>query len=394
MPASPPPRITADWLHAPALQDLLRLLEGAGHQALAVGGCVRNALLGAAVSDIDIATDARPERVIALTEAAGLKAVPTGIEHGTVTVIAGGQPHEITTFRRDVETHGRHATVAFSTDVTEDAARRDFTMNALYARADGQVLDPLGGMGDLRARRVRFVGPPEDRIREDYLRILRFFRFTAWYGAPDQGPEPEGLAACAALAEGVEGLSRERLGAEMKKLLAAPDPAPAVAAMAAAGVLGRVLPGADPTALAPLVHLEADAHPDARPDALARLAVLGGDAPAERLRLSKAETRRLSQLRAAATEGATGPGELGYRLGAPDARLAGRLRAALMGMPLPPDWDAAAETGAAARFPVSARDLMPAFSGPALGQRLARLERAWIASGFALDRGALLALDD
>src|SRR5690606_12242514 len=176
------------------------------------------------------------------------------------TVIAGHEPHEITTFRRDVETLGRHAVVAFSDRIEEDAARRDFTMNALYSRADGQVLDPLGsGLADLAARHVRFVGNPEDRIREDYLRILRFFRFTAWYGDPAEGPDPDGLAACAEHALGLEGLSRERVGAEIKKLLSAPDPAPAVAAMQATGVLRHVLPGADARAVGPLVHLEGSA---------------------------------------------------------------------------------------------------------------------------------------
>jgi poly(A) polymerase len=220
-------KVSGDWLTRAETQDVLALLAAPGHRALPVGGCVRNALIGAPVADVDIATDALPETVIGLARAAGLKAVPTGIAHGTVTVVAGGLPFEITTFRRDVETFGRHAAIAFSTRIEEDAARRDFTMNALYACADGTVIDPLGGLPDALARRLRFVGSAPDRIREDYLRILRFFRFTAWYGDPAEGPDAEGLAACAALADGIDGLSRERIGAEMKKLLSAPDPAPA-----------------------------------------------------------------------------------------------------------------------------------------------------------------------
>lgn len=378
-------KVTGAWIEAAHVQQVLALLEEGGHQALLVGGCVRNALLGQAVSDIDISTDAPPERVMALAGAAGLRAVPTGIGHGTVTVIAGHEPHEITTFRRDVETFGRHAVVAFSDRIEEDAARRDFTMNALYARADGQVLDPLGaGLADLSARHVRFVGHPEDRIREDYLRILRFFRFTAWYGDPAEGPDPEGLDACARHADGIAGLSRERLGAEMRKMLAAPDPAPAVAAMQAAGVLGHVLPGAEARALAPLVHLEGAA----TPDPIRRLAVLGGADVADRLRLSRAEARRLDQLQGALQEDR--PEVLGYRLGAADGANAVLIRAASLGTEPPEGWQGAVARGAAALFPVSAADLMPALSGPALGARLKALEEAWIASGFRATRQELL----
>lgn len=379
-------KLSGAWIEADHVQQVLAMLDRGGHQGLLVGGCVRNALLGQAVSDIDISTDARPERVMELAAAAGLKAVPTGIDHGTITVVADHLPHEITTFRRDVETFGRHAVVAFSDRIEDDAARRDFTMNALYARADGQVLDPLGtGLADLAARRVRFVGHPGDRIREDYLRILRFFRFTAWYGDPDQGPEPDGLAACARHARGLEGLSRERLGAELKKTLAAPDPAPALAAMQAAGVLGHVLPGADARALAVLVHLEADTPPDP----IRRLAVLGGEGVAERLRLSKAEAKRLAGLTLALAE--PSPAVIGYRLGATEGTNAVLVRAALLGEAPPAGWHAAVAQGAAARFPVTAADLMPALSGPALGARLQDLEARWIASGFSLSRDELLA---
>jgi poly(A) polymerase len=236
------PPIVAPWLSAPATQAVCRALTAAGHQALLVGGCVRNALIGRPVADIDIATDAVPEAVMALARAAGLHAVPTGIEHGTVTVVAEHRPFEVTTFRRDVETFGRRAVVAYTREIAEDAARRDFTMNALYARPDGTVVDPLGGLPDLQARRVRFVGDARSRIAEDFLRILRFFRIHAWYGDPDGGLDPEGLAACAAHQDGLARLSRERVGAEIAKLLAAADPAPAVAAMAATGILARVLP--------------------------------------------------------------------------------------------------------------------------------------------------------
>ena len=384
-------KLTADWLAENHVQTVLGLLARGGHQALLVGGCVRNAALAQPVSDIDIATDATPERVLELAAAAGIKAVPTGIDHGTVTLVVDHHPHEVTTFRRDVETFGRHAVVAFSTDVLEDAQRRDFTMNALYATADGTVLDPLGeGLADLAAGRLRFVGPPSARIQEDYLRILRFFRFTAWFGAPDLGMDAEGLAACAAFSAGIETLSRERIGHEMRKLLAAPNPAPAVAAMAASGVLAQVLPGADPRALAPLIHLESALPPDAAaPCTLRRLASLGGEDVAERLRLSKAETRRLETLKTAVADPSP-EAALGYRYGAQTACDALLLRAALMGHAIDRTcWDRIT-FGAAQTFPLRAADLMPALSGPALGAALAGLEARWIASGFTLTREALL----
>lgn len=365
-------RLSGDWLDA--AQPVLAAL--APHPAYVVGGAVRNALLGEPVADVDIATAAPPEEVTARVRAAGLQAVPTGIAHGTVTVVSRGQGYEVTTFRRDVETFGRHAVVAFSDSLTEDAARRDFTLNALYATPAGEVIDPLGGgIADCRARRVRFVGAPADRIREDTLRILRFFRFFAHYG---QGaPDPAALAACRDLAAGIAGLSRERVGAEMRKLLTAPDPVPAVQAMAQAGVLAQVRVGADPTMLAWLVAL-GGAEP------ILRLAALGGTGD---LRLSRAEARRISELDAAAN-GDAGPEELGYRLGAEPAQAAGRLRAARWAGPLPPGWDEAAEAGARAVFPVRAGDL--ALTGPALGARLKALETAWIASGFRLTREELL----
>lgn len=378
-------RISGDWLNAAHTQAVCAVLTRAGYQALFVGGCVRNALFDVAVSDIDIATDARPEIVSDMGKKAGFKVVPTGLEHGTVTLIADGIPHEVTTFRRDVETHGRHATVAFSTDLADDAARRDFTMNALYATPDGDVIDPLGGLPDLIARRVRFVGDPQARITEDYLRILRFFRFHAIYGDPSGGLDAEGLAACAMNASGIETLSRERIGAEMRKLLGAPDPAPAVAAMAQAGVLTRVIPGAQHRALAPLVHLEAGAPPHW----LCRLAVLGGQDVAARLRLSRAESAILSVI-SDEIGSMRGAAELGYRHSAALAADIILARAALLETPPGHGWQNAAAQGAAARFPITAADLMPTFQGAALGTKLKELEARWIDSGFELDREALL----
>jgi len=378
-------RITGHWLECEETQAVLACLTANGWQALLVGGCVRNALLQQPVADVDIATDARPETVTELAEKAGFHVVPTGIDHGTVTVVSGGIPHEVTTFRRDVETDGRRAVVAFSDRIAEDAARRDFTVNALYAQADGQVIDPLGGLPDLQARRLRFVGDAETRIREDYLRILRFFRFHAWYGDPQEGLAAEGLAACAALSDGLETISRERIGAEMRKLLSAPDPAPAVAAMEQAGVLLRILPGADSRALAPLVHLE-DGLP---PRWQRRLAVLGGQDRGVRLRLSNPEKRQMAALDQALS-GLESPAVLGWRMGAEGAADAVLARAALTGAPPPEGWQAEVARGAAAEFPVKAADL-PELSGAALGRRLKALEGQWCASGLRLTRDQLLA---
>ncbi len=380
-------RVRGAWLTDHRTQAVCRLLTEAGFQALFVGGCVRNALLEEPVRDIDISTDAVPETVTELMEKGGLKVVPTGIEHGTLTVVSGDLPHEITTFRKDVETDGRRAVVAFTDDVAEDARRRDLTMNALYARPDGTVVDPLGGLPDLLARRVRFIEDPEARIREDYLRILRFFRFHAWYGDPREGLDPDGFAACAALADGLETLSKERIGTELLKLLSAPDPAPSAAAMQMAGCLGLILPGADTRYLPHLVHLEAEAH--VSPDGIRRLAVIGGTDRQDRLRLSGKEARRLAVLTEAAAD-TKSAAELGYRLGKPGAMDAILLRCAWTETHLPAKAWADCARGAEATFPLVAADLMPEYTGPALGRKLAEREEAWIASDFTLTRAALL----
>ena len=375
-------RLEADWVTAPAPRAVMAALDGQGYF---VGGCVRNALLGTAVADIDIATPLVPQAVVERLEAAGLKAVPTGLQHGTITAVVEGEGIEVTTFRTDIETDGRRAIVHYTTDMAEDAARRDFTMNALYADAEGYVIDPLGGLPDLLARQVRFVGHPEDRIREDYLRILRFFRFHAWYG---DDLDAEGLAACAALAEGIDGLARERVGWEFRKLLSAPDPAPALGSMAATGVLTRCLPGAEATALAPLIDAEERARRTA--DWLARLAAIGGDDPASRLKLSRAERTALERVSAALAEDR--PAVAAYRHGVEAAERAALIRAAATGGDALADSQAIAQ-GAIAEFPLVAADLLALghAPGPALGAALKAAEARWIESGFRLDKAALLA---
>jgi len=382
-------RLRGDWLTDPRTIRVFDAIEGAGHRLYYVGGVVRNAALGLPVSDIDLATDARPEAVTEAVEAEGLKPVPTGVDHGTVTVVSDGLAHEVTTFRHDIETDGRRAVVAFSDRIEDDAARRDFTINALYADRQGEVIDTVGGLADLAARRLRFVGDAEARIREDYLRILRYFRFHAHYADTGAGFEPETLSAIAANSAGIETLSAERTGREMLRLLEADDPAPELATMAAVGVLGRVLPGSDPEAVARLVALEQGN----TPDALRRLAALGGEDVAERFRLSRAEARRLDDM-CRGVESSAGLSEIAWRKGADTALDIALLRAAATGAPLAPDTKERIERGERAEFPLRPADLMPAYDGAALGARLSKLERCWIASGFTLSRNELLALPD
>lgn len=294
----PPSLKGAPWLESAGTQAVLGAIRSGGFDARVVGGAVRNALMNAPVKDVDIATTAPPQDVIRLAAAAGLGAVPTGVEHGTVTVIASHQPIEVTTLRRDIETFGRHARVTFTTDWAEDAARRDFTLNALYCDAEGTVHDPIGGYPDLVARRVRFIGAAEDRIREDYLRILRFFRFTATYA--EGPPDADGLAASIALASGLAQLSAERVRAELLRLLGARRAVEIVGVMAEAGLVERLI-GAkgDVALLGRLAAIEGALGRDGDP--LLRLAALAGGGHAlsslgARLRLSNAESERLARL--------------------------------------------------------------------------------------------------
>ncbi|MFM9936028.1 MAG: CCA tRNA nucleotidyltransferase, partial [Novosphingobium sp.] len=231
--------IAAAWLSAPATQAVFEALERGGYGARAVGGIVRNTLLDLPATDIDIATDALPEDTLRLAAAAGLKTIPTGLAHGTVTVISGGAAYEVTTLRRDVSTDGRHAEVAFTADWAADAARRDFTINALYCDRHGEVFDPLGGLADLDPVQVRFIGNAGQRIEEDYLRILRFFRFTATYVAHGV-LDPAGLAACTALRGGLARISGERIQAELLRLLAAPHAVGVTRALIGSGVFAAL----------------------------------------------------------------------------------------------------------------------------------------------------------
>src|SRR5512139_3492757 len=289
----------AEWLTAGALPRLLQALDCDGEEARVVGGAVRNALLSEPIHEIDVATTAVPEEAVRRVEAAGFKAVPTGIAHGTITVVIDKHPFEVTTLRQDVETYGRHAKVAFGRDWLGDAHRRDFTINALSATRDGTVYDYAGGLADLAARRVRFIGDARQRIEEDYLRILRFFRFHAGYG--DGHPDPTGLAACIAGRDGLEQLSRERVRMDPLKLLAAPRAAPTLAAMADAGLLQRVL-GTVPlvAGFENMAKVEAAigeaGDPVRRLGALAATVAEQAELMWQKLRLTNAEHERLSSM--------------------------------------------------------------------------------------------------
>jgi poly(A) polymerase len=392
-------RAPAAWMSEPAVTGLLAVLAEGGTPARFVGGAVRDWLAGRPVRDIDIATPLTPDAVLERLQRAGIRAIPTGLAHGTVTAIAGGKPFEITTLRRDVETDGRHATVAYTDDWEADASRRDFTMNALYAEPDGTIFDPTGGLADLEAGRVRFVGDAATRIREDYLRLLRFFRFFAHYGS---GPaDAAALAAAAALSSGIAHLSAERVWSEMKRLLAASDPAPTIRLMQQQGVLAPALAeGCRPESLAELVALE-PAYPLKAPqDALRRLAALLDPALdiaafGDRWRLSRDETDRLAGIRHAAAHAAESlerPWHLLRRHGAEtvaDGALVAASRgerAALTLLPVAAFWSNP-------EFPLRGADLLERGyqPGPALGTALAEIERWWEEGGCTATREQCLA---
>ena len=377
----------APWLSSPSAKTVCEAISRGGFEIYYVGGCVRNALLGAPVSDVDMSTNALPEQVVSLSKAAGLKPVPTGVEHGTITVVSDGIGYEVTTFRRDVETDGRRAVVAFSDDISDDARRRDFTMNALYADAAGNVIDPLGGLDDLRAGHVRFIEDAAQRIREDYLRTLRYFRFHAWYGNTSVGMDAEALAAVASNLEGLETLSAERIGAELSKLLQAPDPAIALASMAQTGVLGSILPGADIRFVQLVIHGEQVAN--LAPSWIGRLVALGGEGVATRLRLSKAQQREYETIKAASFTDISLL-ETAFSAGCDIATQAHLIRCAIAETAPDPIYIGKLVDAAEQTFPVTAADLMPAYQGPALGVRLAQLKSAWVTSGFKMTKDELI----
>ncbi|WP_018146473.1 CCA tRNA nucleotidyltransferase [Henriciella marina] len=385
-----------DWIDAPTTRAVIAALHDARPgSARFVGGCVRNEIMGKPVDDIDIATQLTPEAVIAALEAAGIRAIPTGIEHGTITAVIDSKPFEITTLRRDVETDGRHAVVAFTEDWAEDAARRDFRLNALYADPDGTLHDPTGGgLDDAKTGRVIFIGDADQRLREDYLRILRFYRFNAWYGA---GIDPEGQAACARQKDGLHQIAVERIWKELRKLLSAPDPTPAVNAMVESEVLALLLP--ESQSLDGLHDLRvSETLSGVGADPMLRLmALIDRSAPSvmavsKRLKLSNAEADRLTMWAAdnlPAVQGMTGA----------------ELRRALYWHGKQAVVDRALTSGENVRdhlyairawkrpeFPVGGEDALAAgLQGPEIGKALRALEEWWMGEDFQPDREELLA---
>jgi poly(A) polymerase len=392
------------WLDEKSLSGLLDVLNAGGEEARVVGGAVRNALLGLPRGEIiDLATTAVPAEVVRRAKSAGFNPVPTGIEHGTITVVVDGKPFEVTTLREDVETFGRHAKVRFGRDWKKDAERRDFTINALFLARDGSVTDFVGGLRDLDAQRVRFIGDPDARIREDYLRVLRFFRFHAAYG--EGAPDAAGLMACIRARGELAMLSRERVRAELFRLILAKHAVPALAVMGETGLLGSVLGGV-PLLASFANMMKAEQALGFAPDAVRRLGALAvfvvedAERLRERLRLANAEFRRLESMgerwwQVSPDRGEPAAQALLYRLGAENFRdrtLLAFARSQAKAddkawhelIRLPARWTPP-------KFPLTAKDFLDrgVAKGPALGKALARAENRWIAAGFPGERSAL-----
>jgi poly(A) polymerase len=402
------------WFQDAALQRVLALLNGDGGEARVAGGAVRNALMELPVADVDIATTLRPEAVMERAVAAGIKAVPTGIEHGTVTLVVDGRGFEVTTLRRDIETNGRHAVVEFGTDWKADAERRDLTINALYADQSGNVIDLVEGLKDIESRTVRFIGDAAQRIAEDHLRILRFFRFFAYYGTGR--PDADGLRASARARSKLSALSAERVWAETKKLLSAPDPSRALLWMRQAGVLTEILPETEKWGIDAIHGLvAAERSLGWTPDPLLRLSAIVPpdgerlDGLAKRLRLSNADALRLTQWveTPALPDEVTDVGftRLLYRYGKPG--MMSRIRLALASSRAAAEADPVAMRKSARllqlfdkaekyekpSFPLSGSDVVAAGvpAGKRVGELLKELEEYWIGRNFLPTRAELTA---
>jgi poly(A) polymerase len=401
-------RERAPWLGSGPLARLLAVLDRDGEEARVVGGAVRNTLLGLAPGDVDIATTAVPEVVMQRAAAAGFHAVPTGIEHGTVTVVVNDVPFEVTTLRQDIETDGRHAVVRFGRDWRADAERRDFTMNALFVQRDGKLVDYVGGLADIAARRVRFIGDPARRIAEDYLRVLRFFRFHAAYGAG--APDAAGLAACIRARDGLDQLSRERVRVEIMKMMVAARVSETAEVMTDAGILVQILGGVpDLAGLRNMARVEQAlglaADPVRRLAALAVRIVEDAQRLRERLRLSNEEARRLRAMaekwwRIDPKIGPVARRAMLYRIGLENYRdrvlLAFARSGAAGGDAGWRELLALPETWAVPKFPLVAKDFMDRGleKGPLLGAALAIAEESWVVSGFPDEPMVLDAIAD
>ncbi len=388
-------RLRGSWYKGTEAGGFVELLAKRGYKAFFVGGCVRDDLLGEDIGDIDISTSAEPSRVLELAEANGFRTAVPGIEYGTVVVVSESGRFEVTSFRRDVSTDGRRASVAYHEDLEEDARRRDFTLNAIYADHCGRVLDPIGGLADLESRRIKFVGDPRTRIEEDNLRMLRFFRMAALFGDPGAALDPGGLQAIKELAANVSALPRERIGQEILGLMAAPDPAACARSMVETGIWDLLLPGTEPRVLRDLAEIERRhgirPRRGCRNAAIRRLAAVGSASVAERLRISRKLEQRWRILRSHIIS-RLGVAALANELGVGMATDAALVRSAVGGLAAEENFEFELERGGRMEFPVRAHDLMPTLRGAELGRAMRGMRQAWLASDLKMSRNELLGL--
>ena len=381
----------AKWRSTQTVKAVLDGVRELGKKIYFVGGCVRNELLGkdVAETDIDFATTAEPDEVVALAKAKGWDVQTRGKLFGTVMVIVDGTSFDVTTFRKDLQTFGRHAIVEYSENIVEDAKRRDFTMNALYVGRDGILIDPLDGLPDLRSGIVRFIGNAEERIREDYLRMLRYFRMHAHYSKDKETFDDAALEAIRSCAPYVFVLTKERIGREIRRLLEADDPSRCLIKMEEVGLLTEILPGSCANAVGQLAKIQSKL--GIKPSPSAWLASMQPSDVAEELRLSRPEEMKINQItrHSASTETAV---ELANRLGSNLAIEIVMTRAAIRSEIPESGVVETVERAASAKFPVSAKDLMPDFAGPELGAELERLRSRWVESDFRMKRSELLGI--
>ena len=378
-----------NWVKDSDTKKITKIFIDKGYEIYFVGGCVRDSLLGYPVTDIDMSTTALPDKIMQIAKANNLRAIPTGIKHGTVTIVNNGKPYQITTFRKDVTTDGRHANVSYSNDIITDANRRDFTINALYADADGNLIDPLKGINDLYNKIIKFIFNPKKRILEDNLRILRFFRFHAWYGDSSKSLDTDSLNACAYYKEKVATLSNERVGTEMKKIMSAPNPISSLEAMNIAGVLELVMPKASTSQLSALLQLENKHQKGVH--WTTRAAIMTSTDLKNIWKISKIDhkkLRNLQKLKASKDK----ISKISYLYGEEFSWQYAILKYASLNKDIPNNICAEIKRGTNALFPIKSCELINDFEGPELGKKINELQHAWITSNFSLTREELLNL--
>ena len=378
-----------NWVKDPDTKKITKMFIDKGHKIYFVGGCVRDSILGNPVTDIDMSTTALPDQITQIAKANSLRAIPTGIKYGTITIISNCKPYQITTFRKDATTDGRHAEVLYSNDMITDATRRDFTINALYADADGNVIDPLKGINDLYSRIIKFIFNPKKRIIEDNLRILRFFRFHAWYGDPDKSLDPASLNACTYYKSKVATLSNERMGAEMKKIMSAPNPISSLEAMAMAVVLELVMPKASTSQLSSLLKLENKIQRGIH--WTTRAAIMTSTDLKNIWKISKVDYKKLWNLQKLKV-GKDKVSKISYLYGEEFSWQYAILKYVSLNKDIPKNICTEIKRGTNALFPIKSCELINDFKGPELGKRIKDLQHAWVNSDFSLTREELLNL--